>query len=237
MQHQLPVTEEHTLGQAGGTGGVEGGGPGVLVEIRKVVMRRSGMKQGFVFARKTGRHRIGRNVADEDEGLGRLELVLDFLQHRHELHVHQQYLCLGVVDGVEDLLGRQTHVYGHQHRTHHGNGEVALEVAVAVPVHHSDGVAGTDAERAQGVGELRDTVVQGPIVEPLEIPINDFLVRCHREWRVQQLLDQQRISVCARRRLNEIVGVDGRHDGLLLVFLVGAVEFRVTLRTGRATVP
>ena len=48
VQHQLAMGEVHTLGVAGGAGGIEGGGDGIFVEILEIVFRAGGGQQGFV---------------------------------------------------------------------------------------------------------------------------------------------------------------------------------------------
>jgi len=52
MQHKLAVAEVNPLGHAGGAGGVEGGGAGVLVEVREIKLRGCCLKQRLVFACK-----------------------------------------------------------------------------------------------------------------------------------------------------------------------------------------
>ena len=59
----------------------------------------------------------------------------------------------GVIDRVEHLLRRDAHVHRVQHRAHHRHREEALEVAVAVPVHHRDRRARADAQRGERRGE------------------------------------------------------------------------------------
>ena len=49
VQHQLAVAEVNPFGPAGGAGRVEGGGPGVFVEIGKLVTVVGFTEQGFVF--------------------------------------------------------------------------------------------------------------------------------------------------------------------------------------------
>ena len=43
-----------------------------------------------------------------------------------------------------------------QHRTHHRHGEEAFEIAVAVPIHHRDGIARADPGIAQCIGQATD---------------------------------------------------------------------------------
>ena len=107
----------------------------------------------------------------------------------------EQDLRACVIDRVSDLIVRQAHVDRLQDGTHHGNGEIAFQIAVTVPVHHGDGAAVPRAELAQPAGEPRDALAQRRVGHPHLSAIDDFLVRRLKEWRVEQLLDQQWIGV------------------------------------------
>jgi hypothetical protein len=93
-------------------------------------------------------------IVEQDEPLAGVHAVPDLLEDRHELGVDQDHVVPGVVDGVEDLLGREAHIDGVQHGAHHRHGEEAFEVAVRVPVHHRHRVARLDPQRGQSAGEL-----------------------------------------------------------------------------------
>src|SRR5690606_41931054 len=103
------------------------------------------------------------DVCSSDLFLHRGELPGNTVVQRHEFAVDQHEAVFGVVHGVEDLFRRQADVDGMQHRAEHGNGEHALEIAMAVPVHHRHGVAGLDPGFAEYIGQTRDTLVEGRI--------------------------------------------------------------------------
>ncbi len=109
--------------------------------------------------------------------------------------MHEDDVVLGVIDGVENLLRRQAHVDGVQHRAHHGHGEEAFEIAMAVPVHHRHRVAWPDAQIGERAGETADALSQGRVVVAAFVGVDDLLVRRGGERRVQELADQQRIGI------------------------------------------
>ena len=215
VQHELAVAEVHALRQAGRAGGVEGRGAGVLVEVREVVVRRRARR-----AAPRTRRRIASAVC------GALAVVR---QHDDVLHARRcgpgcrsstgrksaltsRIIVLGVVDRVEDLLRRQAHVHRVQHGAHHRHGEVALEVAVAVPVHHRDGVAGRDAERWQARRPAaRSRCAERAVVVAHQVAVDDLLVGRVAQRRQQQLLDQQRIAIGGRSRLGDLADAASQH--------------------------
>ena len=83
-------------------------------------------------------------------------------------------VVLRVVDGVEDLFGREPHVDGVQHRAHHRDREEAFEVARRVPVHHRDRRAGLHAEGGEPRREAADAATQRPVVQPAAASVHDL---------------------------------------------------------------
>jgi hypothetical protein len=79
-------------------------------------------------------------VIQQHQALACIDPLPDFLQNGEEIRVDEDQVVLGVVDGVQDLLRRQTYVDGMQDRPHHGHRKKALEIAVAVPIHDTDRV-------------------------------------------------------------------------------------------------
>ena len=122
---------------------------------------------------------------------------------------------LGMVQRVENLLRRQAHIYRLQHRAHHRHGEKGFEIAVAVPIHESHGIALPDAELLQAVGQPPQALEKLAIGEARMIAIDDLLIARRRHRRMQQLLDQQRIGIRRRRDFNGLQ----RHPGLLVVLV------------------
>ncbi|MNF55320.1 hypothetical protein D3C84_367770 [compost metagenome] len=212
VQHQLPMSEIHALGIAGGAGGVEGGGHRVFIEIGEVVARTGGRQQLLVLADQT------RQFGGFLLGIGQQQGLLDRGQLRgyavvegHELTVDQDELILGVVHGVENLLRRQADIDGVQHRTEHGDGEHAFEVAVAVPVHHRHGVAGLDPGRRQHIGQACNPLVEGCIAVAQRVAIDDFTGFLVAHAGQQQTLDQQRILMGVGRGRDDASWQHGEH--------------------------
>jgi hypothetical protein len=65
---------------------------------------------------------------------------------------------------------------------------------VTVPVHYRDGAAMQRSELAQTVGQPRDAFVQRRIGLAVLVAVDDLLIGRVGERRVQQMLDQQRIT-------------------------------------------
>ncbi len=196
MQHQLPVAEIHTLGVAGGAGGVEGGGHRVLVEIGERVARTGGGQQGLVLADTIGqRAGLVRTVGDQQGLFHRGQLPGDALVERGELAVDQHEAVVGVVHGVEDLFRRKADVDGVQHRTDHRDGEHALQVAVTVPVHHRHRVTGLHPGVGQYVGQARHTLVERGIGVTHLVAVDDLPALFITTAGQQQALDQQRVLI------------------------------------------
>ncbi|MNV29165.1 hypothetical protein D3C71_1203830 [compost metagenome] len=191
VQHQLPVAEEHALGQAGSPGGIEHRGAAVLIEVREAGERRRRAQPGLVLGRETGRQRAG-NVLQQDPRAHLRQLPADAVQHGQEVAVDQDHLRAAVVQCVGDLLRCQADVHRHQHRADNRHGEVALQITVAVPVHHRHGIAVPDPQRGQQARQLADARVQCAVVEANGVGVDDLLIRVHRQRREQQLFDQQR---------------------------------------------
>src|SRR6476659_5818383 len=147
MQHKLAMAEIDPLREAGRPGRIEGRGARVLVEVGKREIRRAGSEHSLVSISKSGWYRDFAGVVDQDKAINSVEPILDLLKHRKELSVDKQSTGTGMVQCVCDLLGCQPHIYGHQHRPHHRDGKIALEVAMAVPVHHRPSVAAFNTKR------------------------------------------------------------------------------------------
>ena len=61
-----------------------------------------------------------------------------------------------------------------------------------------------NTQRVQTAGKLADPVTQGPIVITLLDAVDDLLFWNHRQRRMQQLLDQERIGIGRLRMINQI---------------------------------
>src|SRR6476661_10299771 len=91
---------------SGRAGRIKGGRLGVLVEIRKVVVRRSRRKQALIFTdegQAAGLRR--RSVRHHDEPFDLRQFRLQTLQQSDEVVIDEKRRCAGVIDRVGDLLG------------------------------------------------------------------------------------------------------------------------------------
>ena len=199
------MAEGDALRPSSGSGRMENGGPRVLVEIREREVGRAERQQRFVFAvdREIRLRRLGA-VVHQDVGLHRLQMVLELLHQRQEVSVEQNRRRAGVIDRIGDVLRRQADVNRLHDRAHHRDGEVALVIAVAIPLEDGDDVALLDADLGEPAREPPDAfakLAEGPSPQ---IAIDDLLIRRAHHWGVQQMLDQQRICVGRRRRRHDL---------------------------------
>ena len=100
-----------------------------------------------------------------------------------------------MVDGVNELLGRQADVDRVQHGAHHRHRKKTLQVTVAVPVHYGDGVTGLHALLLQHAGQPGHTLKKGFVVVAHTVPVNDFLFRGINQGRGENVLDQKLIRI------------------------------------------
>ncbi|MNV94528.1 hypothetical protein D3C71_1893360 [compost metagenome] len=112
--------------------------------------------------------------------------------------MHQQHIRVCILQGVEDLRGRQAHVHREQRCAYHGNAEIRLQITVAVPVHHRHGTASAHVQARQGIGQLTDAALEIAVLVTHLAAIADLLVPMQAHGIDQQLLDQQGIGI--RRR-------------------------------------
>jgi hypothetical protein len=134
------------------------------------------------------------------------ESVLYLAEHGKKLGVYEQRLGAGMVGCVDNLFRGQSHVHGHHHRSHHRDGEVALKVTMAIPVHHRHGVAVFDAQPLQTARKLTDTVAQCPVVKAHLVAMDDLLFAIHGQRREQQLPDQKRVGISRSSTISRIIG-------------------------------
>ncbi|MCY1365184.1 hypothetical protein D9M69_520200 [compost metagenome] len=202
MQHQLAVREVDAFRVSGGARRVEDSCHRPFVEIGEGVLARGLRKQLLVLPEYRQPGSARPLVAELDVPLDGLQIVMDLLDQGQEIVVHQDQAILGVVHGVENLLGGKADVHRVQHRTDHGYGEEAFQVAMAVPIQQRHDISGLDSRRRQGVGEPLDPLVERPIVVAQLVGVNDLLLGLMAHPRQQQILDQQWVVVGALRRRN-----------------------------------
>ena len=212
VQHQLPMGEVHTLRIARSAGGVEGGSHRVFVKIGKGITAAGGGQQVFILTDQS--RKIGSLVfgIGQQQGLfDRGQLAGDAVVERYKLAVHQHEFVVGVIHGVENLVGRQANVDGVQHRTNHRDGEHALQVTVAVPIHHRNRITGTHASLGQNIGQTCHALVEGGIAVAQLVAVNDLASALITAARQQQALDQQGILVGIGRRRDDSGLQHGKH--------------------------
>ena len=73
------------------------------------------------------------------------DLIADGLEQGKQRGVDENHLVFGVVDDVGQLIGRQAEVQGMHDGAVAGNGEVQLQMAVAVPAQRADAITRLDA--------------------------------------------------------------------------------------------
>ncbi len=204
VQYQLPMGEVHALGVAGGAGGVEGGGHRVFIEVREVVARAGGCQQLLVLAHQAGQlGRFVRAIGQQQGLVNGCQLPGNGLVEAYEIAVDQHHAVFGVVHGVEDLLGRQAHVDGVHNSADHRDGEHALQVAVAVPVHYRHGVTRLDPSLGQHIGQARNALVELWVRQAQLVAVDDFAGLFITAAGHQKAFDQQRVVVGALGGLDD----------------------------------
>src|SRR3546814_2399124 len=93
----------------------------------------------FIFALGPVRYRASSAVHDRNHGLDGWKAGKQRIDYREEVAMDEKNLGVRVLQGVGDLRLGKPDVHGLQDRAHHGNSELGLEVAMAVPVHDRDG--------------------------------------------------------------------------------------------------
>ena len=212
VQHQLAMAEANSLGLPGRPGGIEHSRLGVFVEIREVEIRGGRCKQRLVFGSKRHRRIKQRRslIVDQDVMTDSFQAWRDLRDQREKLAVEQQHVGLGMNQGKGDLFGAQAHIHRLQDCPHHRDGEKAFQIAMAIPIHHRHGLPGFHAEAGQAAGQATDPLAQRAISKAQLALISDFLLWRERQWRMQQVLDEQRVGIGRRCWLNDFDG----HGGL-----------------------
>ncbi len=205
MQHQLAVAEIDPFRTAGRAGRVKRRRARVLVKIRKLEKGRTRLQHVLVFAldRQT-RGRLFLAIVQQHVLLHRRQLVGHLLHERQEVRVDQYDRGGRVVHRIQQPLRRQREIDRLQHRPHHRHGEIAFEIAMAVPVEHAHDVARLDAEIGQPARQSPDALAKDPIAVPPQVPIDDLVIGRMRHWVVQQMLDEKRVLVSRRTYLDKL---------------------------------
>ena len=174
VQQHRAVGVEHALGLAGRARRVAERAGGILVELGPRECRRHLGQQPLV-AQQAAHLAVSRHVLavrHQHVGLDGLERGSDLLHQRQEGGVEEQRRVLGVVGDVGDLLGEQPRIDGVADRADAGDGEVELEVAVAVPGQRRHPVARLDAEPDQRVRQPADALAGGRVAVAVDAPLH-----------------------------------------------------------------
>ena len=108
--------------------------------------------------------------------------------------MHEQDVVLGVLDRVQDLLGREADVDGVQHRAQHRDGEERLEVAVAVVVHDRHRVARLHPQRRQRAREAVHPLAQVRVGVASKVTVDDLLGRIVHDRVLEDATDGERVG-------------------------------------------
>ena len=168
----------------------------MLIEIRKSEFCGSGGQQSFILANQ--RHVslwLALVIAEQYVVMHGIDAALDRLKNWQEIAMYQDDVIFGVIDGIEDLIWRKTHIDGMEHGSDHRHGIEAFEVAVTVPVHNRNGISGLDAEFSEGVGETADPLAQGTIIEAQLVAVHNLLGGVVYDRISEQVFNQQRIGI------------------------------------------
>jgi hypothetical protein len=142
------------------------------------------------------------------------QLVLDNFEHRQEIRVHEDDLGFRVVQGVGNLVRCQPHVHSEQRRAHHRDREVALQIPVAVPVHHRNRRPVLHAETRESGGELPDAKAEIAVGVADLAAVRDLLISVQAQRVDEQLLHEQRIAVSTRGSDDHVLRQSGPSSGV-----------------------
>ena len=137
---QALLAVHHTLGEAGGAGGVnnDAGGLGVATRRRQGLACASPPLAHFV---QHGRHTsLGQRLA----------------RHRHGFYIGQQHRRATVADNVRHLLKFELRIDGNENRSHASSRKQQKQMPRAVASHDHDAVAGLHAVGTQLEGHALD---------------------------------------------------------------------------------
>ncbi|MNQ61278.1 hypothetical protein D3C85_755910 [compost metagenome] len=154
VQVGAAMVVDHTLGVAGGAGGVvQGDGLPLVVGPAPGECRVALGQQRFIVQVA---HRLAfavLGVVDVDHQRRLVEHADGGVDHLMELAVGDQHLGFAVLQHEGDGLGIQAHVQGVEHRADHRHAEVSLEHLRDVRQHDRHRVALADTAPGQGRGQ------------------------------------------------------------------------------------
>src|SRR5262249_34016352 len=84
---------------------------------------------------------------------------------------------------------------GLQHGSHHRHRKERLEKPVAVPVQHPDRIARSHAHSGKRGSKAADPLPELAVGEAPQVAIDDLLVGSLEQWRMPQMLDDERILI------------------------------------------
>ena len=194
MQNKLPVRIGHRLGIARRAGGVEGGGAGGLVKIRKTEAVTLFLHHRVIAGDEAefGIRFHSRVIAKQDQP----NLAFDMRHHlgkqRQKIGMDKDDIILGMIDGVGNLRRGQPDIHRVKHSPHHRHCEKRLEIAMRVPVHHSNHIARPNAMPGQTGGKAMKPAFECAIAVAHQPVTDDLDFRGDLQRRAQQAFDQKR---------------------------------------------
>src|SRR5713226_5592549 len=122
-----------TLGITRGARGVAHGCGGIFIKLRPVIVLGLTSNEALVVNRRLQLAGGVGSLAHNHVELHCGQLIRDLLQQRYQVAINKNDLVFGVVDDVDQLVGKQADIEGVQDSTHAGNSEIEFKVAVGVP--------------------------------------------------------------------------------------------------------
>jgi hypothetical protein len=199
MEDQLPLGEIDALRQAGRAGGVGHRRQRVLVQVGQFVQRDGGREQLLVLGVRFD-VRLLLPVGDQNGLADGGDARTDALHQRVEVLVEDEDLVLGVGHSVGDVLGGQAGVDGVEDRADAGDGEVHLQVAVAVPLNDAHPGSRLHPQGLERAGEPEHPSVHGGVGVADQVAVDDFLVGGPGDAVVEDVLQEQLEVVCGHGR-------------------------------------
>ena len=147
VQHSRAVGIKRALGVARGARGIAQARGGVFVKFGPFETVWLLFQQLFVAQRIQGVFWHMRAVCHDDKAQITGQFAAHSLQNGHKGGIHENQLIFGVIDDVDQLLGRQARVDRVTHRTLAGNRIIQLEMAITVPCQRGHPIAQLHAKR------------------------------------------------------------------------------------------
>ena len=174
-----PLRVSHPLGLSGSARAVAEHHRRTLIEKRPLAVLGLVADQVLVGDR-TGQG-ITCLVAQNHPGLDSLELVGERSNEGNQVGIDEDHLVLGVVDDVNDLVGKKPQIDRVTHAPGVGGRPVQLMMSLVVPGKRADGIPNLQTQGVHCRGKLPHSNVGGSIGRSRDRPVrldrNDLLIR------------------------------------------------------------